>query len=136
MQYGIAKPTEYFAEELERAGRPASHPGTAEYFASEWLLPRLARVKHPGFAEEREWRLLKQVHLVDLKNPDYLVQFRPSPMGPIPYLVISFEAESLREIIIGPGTHTEARKAAVVDMLNYHELDHVKVSISNIPFRR
>src|SRR5215216_3035907 len=54
VQYGIANPTEYFAQELKWASRRSGHPGVAEWHNSERLLPRLACVKHPGFAEERE----------------------------------------------------------------------------------
>jgi hypothetical protein len=136
VQYGIANPTEYFAEELAEARIHSAHPGIKEWHASERLLPRLARVKHPGFAEEHEWRILKQIPLYDLKKPEISVQFRPSSMGPIAYLVISFPPECLREIIIGPGSHIETRKAAVLDLLHYHGLEHVNVTVSKIPFRR
>jgi hypothetical protein len=136
VQYGITNPMEYFAEELEWAGRPASHPGTAEWYASEGLHSRLASVKHPGFAEEHEWRIMKQIPVFDLKKSNTPVQFRPSPMGPIPFLVISFPTECLREIIIGPGNHSETRKNAILDMLRYHDLEHVNVSISKTPFRK
>jgi hypothetical protein len=136
VQYGIPNPAEYFAQELEVASHRSGHPGMVEWHASEQLLPRLARVKHPGFAEEREWRILIQMPLYELKEPKVSVQFRPSSMGPIAYLVIPFPPECLREVIIGPGTHTETRKAAVLDLLHYHNLEHVDARVSNIPFRK
>jgi hypothetical protein len=136
VQYGITNPAEYFAEELDWASRPASHPGMAEWFRSEWLQQRLARVKHPGFTEEHEWRILKQISTHDLKESNMSVSFRPSSMGPIAYIVIPFPTQCLREIMIGPGSHSETRKNAIVDMLNYHGLEQVNVSISKIPFRR
>jgi len=136
VQYGIPNSSEYFAQELKRAHGISAHPGMAEYFASEQLLSRLARVKHPSFAEEHEWRILKQIPLHGLKESDNTVKFRASTMGPIAYLVISFPPECLREIIIGPGSHAETRKAAVFNMLHYHDLEHVNVTISSIPFRK
>lgn len=136
VQYGIANPTDYFREELAKSGYRSGHPGISEWYASEHLLPRLARVKHPGFAEEREWRILKQMTIYDLKSPNASVRFRPSSMGPIGYLTIPFAPACLREIILGPGTHTETREAAVRDLLRYHDLEHVNVSISRVPFRR
>jgi hypothetical protein len=136
VQYGITNPTEYFAKELERARYPSAHPGVAEWFASEQLLPRLARVKHPGFAEEREWRILKQIPAYDLKDPDISVRFRSSSMGPIAYLVISFPSDCLREIIIGPGSHVGVRKASILNMLYCYNLEHVNVNESKTPFRK
>jgi len=49
VQYGITNPSEYFAQELKNAQHRSGHPGMAEYFATEQLLPRLACVKHPSF---------------------------------------------------------------------------------------
>lgn len=136
VQYGIKNPLEYFAQELDAATRPSAHPGIAEWHNSEFLLRRLALVKHPGFAEEREWRALKQIPVYDLKDQSTATQFRSSPMGPIAYLVIPFPPECLREIIIGPGSHTKTRKAAVQDMLQYRGFQDVKVRVSKIPFRK
>lgn len=110
VQYGITDPSEYFAQELNAAARPTAHPGVAEWHASEWLLPRLAHVKHPGFAEEREWRLLKQVSRDDRNSQ---IHFRSSSMGPVAYIVHSFQPECLREVVIGPGSHATTRSAAV-----------------------
>jgi hypothetical protein len=126
VQYGIPNPTEYFKEELAVAGFRSGHPGMVEWHASERLLPRLARVKHPGYAEEREWRILVQMPRLDVKESKVLAHFRPSSMGP---------AECLREVIIGPGPHAETRQAAVHDLLYYHKFRDVDVSVSRIPFR-
>lgn len=136
VQYGIPDPSEYFKNELYWASEPTAHPGVAEWHASQWLLPRLARVKHPGFTEEREWRMLKQLAVYDLKEQGAAIQFRPSSMGPIAYLVISFPPECLQEIIIGPGSHTETREAAINDMLQYLDFHDVIVRVSKIPFRK
>jgi hypothetical protein len=136
VHYGITNPSEYFAQELDSATQPTAHPGVAEWHASQWILPRLARVKHPGFAEEHEWRLLKQVWSYELKAEDTTIRFRPSPMGPIAYVVIPFPPECLREIVIGPGAHTKTREAAVRSMLDYHDLPDIKLRVSKIPFRR
>ena len=130
------KSKKVFFKRTSTCKKTTAHPGSAEHFSSKWLLPRLASIKHPRFAEENEWRLLKQIHSLDLLETDYSVQFRPSAMGPTPYLSIPFPPEALQEIIIGPGNHSETRKAAVINMLNYHKLNHVKIKISNIAFRR
>jgi len=80
--------------------------------------------------------MLKQIPLYAVKEPDSSVKFRPSAMGPLAYLVISFPPECLCEIIIDPGTHAETRKTAVLNMLHYHNLKHINVTISTIPFRK
>jgi hypothetical protein len=136
IEYGIANPKEYFAQELEAATLPTAHPGVAEWHASQWLLPRLLSVKHPGFAEEREWRILKQVPLFDLRTQSTIAQYRPSPMGPIAYIALPFPPECLRELVIGPGSHTETRKTAVINLLQCNGFQDVNVRISKIPFRR
>jgi len=136
VQYGIVNPSEYFKQELDDANHISGHPGVSEWYASERLLPRLARVKHPGFAEEREWRILKQVPFYDLSSQEVNTQFRPSPMGPIAYLVLPFPPDCLREIVIGPGSHTETHKAAIKNLLRINNLPSVNVRISNVPFRR
>jgi hypothetical protein len=135
VQYGITKPSEYFADELSVATEPTAHPGVEEWHASMWLLPRLVRVKHPGFAEEREWRLFIQVPSYDRRDKITKIQIRPSPLGPVPYLAISFPPNCIREIVIGPGSHTETREAAVRDMLKYLDYSDVDVRISKIPLR-
>jgi len=136
VQYGIANPSEYFAKELSWATEPTAHPGNVDWFESQKLLPRLARVKHLSFAEEREWRILRQIPEFALKDQRPKIQYRPSSMGPIPYLVMSFTPDCLREVVIGPGSHTETRENAVQVMLRNLDLQNVNIRISKIPFRR
>jgi hypothetical protein len=133
VQYGISNPKGYFSDELANAVQPTAHPGMEDWHASRSLLPRLARVKHPSFSEEREWRLL--VPSFGLPKEGTSVHFRESPMSPIPYLAITIPKESLRKIIIGPGNHAQTRLAAVGEMLQYHEYKDVDVRVSKVPFR-
>ena len=53
VKYGIDNPEDYFQDELKSANHISAHPSNSQYFASQWFLPRLARVKHPGFREEK-----------------------------------------------------------------------------------
>jgi hypothetical protein len=135
VEYGILKPSEYFKDELSAANEPTAHPGVEEWHASMWLLPRLVRVKHPDFAEEREWRFFIQFPSYNRQDKITNIQIRPSPFGPIPYLAIPFPNFIIREIVIGPGNHTETREAAVRDMLKYFHYPDVNVRISKIPLR-
>jgi hypothetical protein len=136
VQYGITDPSKYFAQEIKDAAEPSAHPGVSEWHASEFLLPRLASVKHPSFKEECEWRILKQLPIYELKQPGTNIRYRISDMGPIAYMVISFPSECLQEIVIGPGNNTETRKAAVLSMLQSLDFQEVTVRVSNIPFRK
>lgn len=135
VQYGIDNPQEYFADELHDASYITAHPGNVEWHRSESLLPRLARVKDPNFKEECEWRIMIQIAKFDFQHQSN-GNFRPSLLGPIPYVVFPFPKECLREIIIGPGAYSSICEQAVHSLLEYNGLDEVKVISSKIPFRR
>ena len=136
VQYGIADPTAHFASELEGAQQRTAHPGEVAFHISEKLLPRLARVKHPSFAEEREWRLMRQVDAVTLRTEPVVVQFRPSSLGPVPYIVNAFPSECLRGVVVGPGSHGSVRARGVREMLQYHGFADCEVHLSDVPLRR
>jgi hypothetical protein len=136
VQYGIDNPSEFFKNELLMAAQLTAHPGVAEWYASLALLPRLAGVKHPGFAEEREWRFLRS-NLNEGKFTEFpnKLQYRPSSLGPIAYQVIRFPKECIREIVIGPGSYSEIRENAIHRMLWEQKLIDVCTRCSKIPFR-
>jgi hypothetical protein len=136
VQYGITNPADYFQEELERATHTTKHPDVSIWSASREFLPRLACVKHPSFKEEQEWRLLKQFERYELQKDQCKVEFRPSSLGPVPYITLPFDLECLREVIIGPGSYTEDRREAIQSMLLYYGYSGVTVRISNIPYRK
>ena len=64
------------------------------------------------------------------------ISFRPSSMGPVPYIKIFFPKDSLEEIYIGPGEHMENRVEAIGNILNFYEYSEVRVTKSNIPYRK
>jgi hypothetical protein len=136
VQYGIDNPKEYFAGELDAAVQPTAHPGVEGWHRSGWILPRLVTVKHPSFFEEKEWRLLKQ--LPSMGNDENLceINYRASYLGPIGYVKIPFQIDSLREIIIGPGEYPTIRETGVREMLSKEGFTETSVHISKIPFRR
>lgn len=136
MQYGIDDPKKYFADDLEAAIQPTSHPGMQEFYRSGLILPRLATAKHPSFGEEKEWRLMKQISSFGKDDELYEINFRPSPLGPIGYIKIPFRIACLREIIIGPGEYPTTREAAVREMLTKNGFSDTLVRVSNIPLRR
>lgn len=91
------------------------------------LLNLAARVKHDGFEEEREYRI------VTLCPPDF---FWPSDIGLIPRVKIDFPPSCVRGIRIGPGQHVATRESSVRAYLHQHKdrYSHVEVSRSEIPF--
>jgi len=135
VQYGIPNPKDFFDDELKTACHPTAHPGTYDYFSSRDFLPRIAKIKHPGFAEEKEWRIMTQLAVLedDIDNPK--IKFRPSKMGPISYLAHTFTHNCLKEIVIGPGEYSTVRENAVRNLLNHYHFEKVHTRISTIPLR-
>jgi len=136
VQYDIKNPAEYFKNELEEAPNISAHPGTVAWYASMKILPKLAKIKNPGFSEEKEWRLLRQYAVVDLNRNKTELKFRPSQMGPISFVEIEFPKNAVTEIVIGPGTQMDSRELAVRNLLSYFDYRNVVVRPSTVPFRR
>ena len=137
VQYGIDNPASYFAKELELASTGTAHPGVHAYYLTGDLLPRLAKVKHPRFSEEREWRLMRKAEDATFEDTDIQIQYRPSMLGPIAYIVNKFPKESLREVVVGPGAYAEVRKTAIESLLRRDGLFecYSRVRLSEIPLR-
>ena len=118
-------------------------PGPGEFFGSLGLFLRaaaktstsLAAIKHEGFVEEKEWRLVG--------DPDTYapLRHRPGRFGILPYCELPLCADgtalSLQHIIVGPNDQPKVAKAAVLTMMQTvcGDIDPNRVSISKIPFR-
>jgi hypothetical protein len=114
---------------------------TAEFFT------RAARIKHRGFREEAEWRIVFQARH-DWLLPDAL-KFRSGQFGPTPFVEVPLdlaepETCALRRIVVGPGTHQEHIKHWVELLLRKHGIkvrrpdindSGVEVATSLIPYR-
>jgi hypothetical protein len=78
---------------------------------------RLATVKHPAFAEEREWRLLTVFHDRYGEghglHSDPEASFRPSPMAIVPYIEVPLTLGSIVSIRVGPGGSAGVREKGV-----------------------
>lgn len=79
--------------------------------------------KHPGFAEEREWRLIR----VNMRqgNPRQRVKpsFRESANGLLPYLPLEFDPPTgderpIHEVVVGPNAHPELAVRAAEQLLD------------------
>ena len=126
----------YFLKALSKA--------TAEFFTNA------ARIKHSGFREEREWRIVRHASHDALKRSG-LTKFRKGQSGETPYIEIPLglakpESSPLRRIVVGPGSHKDDIKCWVELLLERHGVrvrrghspdieNGVEVSTSAIPYR-
>jgi hypothetical protein len=126
----------YFVKSLSEA--------TAQFFTTA------ARLKHSGFREECEWRIVLQARRDALVRSRFLKfrqgQFGQTPFVEIPLGLTAADTSPLRRIVVGPGSHKEDIKRWVELLLgtrgirvradNRPEIrDRVEVAISVIPYR-
>jgi hypothetical protein len=104
------KSSYYFLKSLSLA--------TAKFFTTA------ARIKHSGFREECEWRIIFQADRDALLPIDKagkrieIIKFRDGQFGRTPFIEIPLglakpETSPLRRIVVGPGTHKEDVKRSV-----------------------
>ena len=95
VQYGLAEAKELIDGVLTSfAPHPTGHPGVNAEVQAAQALPVLARIKHPGFREEQEVRLI----VASTGQPGD-VQFRVGQHGVVPYRSHKFRPEAIREIV-------------------------------------
>jgi len=114
-----------------------NHPGVKASYKALTVAAILATIKHPGFSEEREWRLITAFQ--DIQGEGYGLhsiptKFRQSSVGLSPYIELSVPMDSVVSIRVGPGDRTEIREAAVSRLLKSVKSNAV-VLHSTIPFR-
>ena len=121
---------------------------TASYFTAA------ARIKHFGFREENEWRVILLATRGALSPAEKdgkrieRVKFRDGQFGRTPYIEIPFdlslpERSPLRRIVVGPGPYQEEAVDFVellllnkkIEVLTPSSTEGVEVSKSPIPFR-
>lgn len=131
VEYGSDNKKETLASLLSRLGTyPTGHPGvTAETEFGEIAMPTLSTIKHPGFREEAEWRLITTMQAES-------TSFRRGKFAITPYISIDFDPSILREIVVGPGDNQALGEQAVRRLIDSTQgLAHVSVRVSDIPFR-
>lgn len=135
VDYGIDTVIAQIQAAVDRlATYPSGHPGVHAWSQfGQIVLPVLAKIKDPGFEEEKEWRLL----LTTDGRPE-VVKFRGGSTGLVPYVSAQWPREALKEIIVGPGPDLELRADAVRQLLR-SDIDvdgsGIVVTTSSIPFR-
>jgi hypothetical protein len=110
-----------------------------KYLAADFLLKfiQLAPfLKHPKFAEEREWRIIASLKTNYVRSQ---IKFRAGNTIVVPYIEIPLpkQAEHLiiDEIFIGPTSERELSMASVDLLLKSRNVNCSKVGGSTIPFR-
>jgi hypothetical protein len=103
----------------------------------------LAQVKHPGFSEEREWRLVIGLEILEeatleaynlgtvISKPTL---YRSTPMAIVPYLEIPLERDAIVSIRVGPGDNAETRAGGVCRLLKTLG-SQALVTYSEVPLR-
>jgi hypothetical protein len=130
------KANSYFLSALSKA--------TAEFFTNA------ARIKHNGFREEREWRIVVQASNEALIRKG-VTKTRKGPFGETPYIEVPLDlakpdSSPLRRVVVGPGDNKDEMKDWVRQLLEAHSLrvkrdpatdieKGVDVCISTIPYR-
>jgi len=96
------------------------------------LIFRLFWLKHPGFAEEKEWRILAEPG--DLSK----VRFRQGQGTLVPYIELDLPSSDkmpIQEITHGPSSHPLLAAQALEWLLKENGLPNVEVHGSVIPLR-
>jgi hypothetical protein len=105
-------------------------PTAAYHQFMQIVLPVVATIKHPSFAEEKEWRILQ--FSWGLAQD---VAFRSSRTSILPYRCVELPEGAIASVMIGPGYHPDVRKAGVLQLLDRLGLQEVDVRASASPLR-
>jgi hypothetical protein len=130
--YGLGGARPYLDAMLEAvAPNPTAHPGVQGNFQlMSLVLPTVAAIKHPTFAEEQEWRLLSTGW-----GAWEALSFRPGSVGLVPYVEASLPDDAVAHVIVGPGQYPKVRISGVAQLLERHEMGGVEVVGSTSPLR-
>lgn len=100
------------------------------------LVKIAAVLKHPSFAEEREWRLISSPVFLDQRPP---ASFRPGKSMVIPYREFSLMSEGvpmrIADLCVGPTPHMELSRLSVEYLLGASNVEHGVVRGSDVPYR-
>lgn len=140
---------EYFVDGLLAASEWLKQLGPVEFykrlFGAFWFA--ITCTKHPGFREEREWRVVtyrrfepsKHVVADQIERDGKLQTVLKLPLKDIPDEGFTGAAlpELLRRVIIGPVQDGEVVRKAIVEKLSFEGVIEAskKVVLSNLPYR-
>lgn len=101
-------------------------------------------IKHAGFAEESEWRLISNMPELSLAHPlgpDSIVNFRRGAFGVTPYLLAALPESwrnvplGIARIVVGPSSNAAATVGSIQDLLRLKLQSPALVEYCGIPFR-
>jgi hypothetical protein len=114
VRYGRDAATDVVSTAMQEMSKDTNlgHWGVHAHYMALRLTALLAGVKHPGFQEEREWRVVAAFE----EDPKF-VEFRSTPMAIVPYIEIPLPMDAIVTIRVGPGRHVDVREAGVRRLL-------------------
>jgi hypothetical protein len=136
----LQKASDRFLREIGSAEEKGKAWDTnSKYLAADFLLEfiQLAPfLKHPKFAEEREWRIMASLKTKYVRSQ---IKFRQGNTMIVPYIEIPLPMEAERliidEVFIGPTNEKELSMASVELLLKSRNVNCSKVNCSTIPYR-
>ncbi len=132
VRYGIDAANQIVSTALHDVSQDTNlgHYGVHAHYMALRLSTLLGAIKHPGFSEEREWRVIAAFERHQLEG----IQFRSSSMAIVPYIEIAFPYDSIVSVRVGPGRHVEVRQQGVQRLLRSLGYD-AEVLCSDVPLR-
>ena len=100
------------------------------------LLTLVPLLKHPGFREEAEWRVVRG----PVESEDHPTEYRTARSSVIPFQRLDLTSEQggvpIAEVIIGPSPRSRGLTyGATRLLLNHHGLESCELRTSDIPYR-
>jgi Protein of unknown function (DUF2971) len=113
--------------------------GVASHLCATNIRAMAARLKHPSFEAEDEWRLATMDLLgtgIEEKGMTLKSGYRATDGRIVPYMVAAFGADlPLTEIIVGYGVDLAAAQGALSFMFREEKIRPVPISKSDVPVR-
>jgi hypothetical protein len=132
VRYGPEAATDVVTSAMREVSADSNlgHAGAHANVMAGTLTTLLAQIKHPGFAEEREWRAVLDGWTVDVK-------FRPTAVAIAAYREISFDQDLIVSVRVGPGPHAAVRRDGVIRLLESLGFGYPQppVFTSDVPLR-
>jgi hypothetical protein len=96
-------------------------------------------LKHPKFAEEREWRIVSLQPMMEDSYGEAPLDFREGKSEVIPFrrvpLTNNMKAFPLTQIVVGPNPDPEQSSRSVLSLLKSQGLAKCTVRMSDVPYR-
>ena len=111
-----------------------NHPGMYADPGVRTLVSVLATMKHPDFAEEREWRVVvTQRYSLGPKMAEP-VKFRASSVAIVPFIEIPIVVDAIDSVRVGPGNNQAVRQVGAERLLSAYG-SSAPVIVSETPLR-